>query len=286
MATFSNQATLSYNGTVASSNITTGEILETLNVSKSAVSDTYTADSGNVFIVSIVNTGSVCYNGLTVTDNLGEYSFGDSGGTAVPLTYEAGTLRYFVNGVEQAAPTPSPMSPLTISGINVPAGGNVMLIYSADTNIYAPLGADGEIVNTVTVSGAGTDPITATETISYREGIDLTISKALSPAAVEENGEVTYTFVIRNFGTTAAADSDDVIFSDTFTPPLTGLTAEFNGTPWTQGTNYTYDTSSGIFNSLEGQITVPPAEFEQNSSNGEWSIQPGVRTLIIKGRLS
>ena len=39
MATFYNQATLSYNGTVASSNITSGEILEVLSVEKSAVSD-------------------------------------------------------------------------------------------------------------------------------------------------------------------------------------------------------------------------------------------------------
>ena len=71
MATFYNQATLSYNGTVASSNITAGEILEVLSASKRAVSDSYSADSGNVFIISIVNTGSSCYNGLTVTDDLG-----------------------------------------------------------------------------------------------------------------------------------------------------------------------------------------------------------------------
>ena len=76
MATFYNQATLSYNGTVASSNITAGEILEVLSASKTAVPDNYSRGSDNVFVVSIVNTGSSCYNGLTVTDDLGEYSFG------------------------------------------------------------------------------------------------------------------------------------------------------------------------------------------------------------------
>ena len=195
MATFFNQATLSYNGTVTSSNITAGEIIDVLSVTKNAVSDTYTADSENVYIISIVNTGSSCYRDLTVSDDLGEYSFGESG-TAVPLTYREGSLTYYVNGVAQADPVVVSTSPLTVTGINVPAGGNAMLIYSADTNSFAPLGDEAEIVNTATVSGEGFTPITASETIAYAEGIDLAISKSLSPAAVEENGEVTYTFVI------------------------------------------------------------------------------------------
>ena len=82
---------LSYNGTVASSNITSGEILEVLSVEKSAVSDRYSQGSENVYMISIVNTGSVCYNELTVTDDLGAYSFGDDESKAVPLTYQEGS---------------------------------------------------------------------------------------------------------------------------------------------------------------------------------------------------
>ena len=286
MATFYNQATLSYNGTVASSNITAGEILEVLSVSKNAVSDTYSPDSENVFIISIVNTGSSCYNDLTVTDNLGEYTFGEAGGTAVPLTYKEGSLNYYVNGVQQASPAVASLSPLTVTGINVPAGGNAMLIYSAEANVFAPLGADGEIVNTATVSGTGFEPVTASESIAYTEGIDLAISKSLSPAAVEENGEVTYTFVIQNFGTTAAEATDNVIFSDTFTPALSGLTAEFNGTAWTSGTNYAYDPDTGVCTSLAGEVTIPAAQFTQDETTGEWTTQAGVSTLVIKGRLA
>ena len=37
MATFTNQATLTYNGGTASSNITTGELLEVLTATKTAV---------------------------------------------------------------------------------------------------------------------------------------------------------------------------------------------------------------------------------------------------------
>ncbi|WP_303837551.1 hypothetical protein [Ruminococcus flavefaciens] len=285
MATFFNQATLSYNGTVTSSNITAGEIIDVLSVTKNAVSDTYTADSENVYIISIVNTGSSCYRDLTVTDDLGEYNFGESG-TAVPLTYSEGSLTYYVNGVAQADPVVVSTSPLTVTGINVPAGGNAMLIYSADTNSFAPLGDEAEIVNTATVSGEGFTPITASETIAYAEGVDLAISKSLSPAAVEENGEVTYTFVIQNFGAVPVEADSNVVFSDTFTPALTELTAEFNGEAWASGTNYAYDPDTGVFTSIDGQITVPAAQFIQNEDTGEWTAQAGVSTIIIKGRLA
>ncbi|WP_019679263.1 DUF11 domain-containing protein [Ruminococcus flavefaciens] len=286
MATFYNQATLSYNGTVASSNITSGEIIEVLSASKSAVSDTYSPDSGNVFIISIVNTGSVCYNGLTVTDDLGSYSFGEADGSAIPLSYKEGSLSYYVNGVRQPDPVIASIYPLSVTGINVPAGGNAMLVYSADTNSFAPMGAGAGITNTAVISGTGFEPVTASADVAYAEGIDLAISKSLSPAAVEENGEVTYTFVIQNFGTSPAEAADNVIFSDTFTPALSGLTAEFNGAVWTSGTDYAYDPATGTFTSLDGTVTVPAAQFSQNETTGEWSVQAGVSTLIIKGRLS
>ena len=41
MATFTNQATLSYQGGQTSSNITTGQLLESLAVTKTAVNGTY-----------------------------------------------------------------------------------------------------------------------------------------------------------------------------------------------------------------------------------------------------
>lgn len=47
MAIFYNQATLSYNGNVVNSNITVGELLEVLSITKTAVSANYRA-GGNV----------------------------------------------------------------------------------------------------------------------------------------------------------------------------------------------------------------------------------------------
>lgn len=285
MATFYNQATLSYNGTVTNSNITAGEIVEVLSADKYAVTNTYTADSDIVYIISIVNSGSSPVNNITVTDDLGAYPFGEAEDTVVPLTYNEGSVGYYVNGIQQLPPYVSALSPLTITGITVPAGGNALIVYSARTNSFAPLGAGGSITNTASISGTGFETITASEQINADSAIDLAITKALSPSSVEANGEVTYTFVIQNFGASEVSAADDVIFSDTFSPALGSLTAECNGSPWRAGTNYSYSSDSGVFSSLSGQITVPAAQFIQDSVTGEWSVQPGISTLTIKGNI-
>lgn len=285
MATFYNQATLSYNGNVASSNITAGEILENLTVTKSPVNSTYAADRDNAYVINIVNNGSTSYNGVTVTDDLGEYTFGDPAASVVPLTYITDSVRYFVNGVPQEAPAVTSEEPLTVTGISVPAGGNVSIVYSARANRFAPLGEAASITNTAVVSGTGFSDISASANVTPESSASLAINKSLSPAAVEENGRVTYTFTIQNNGGTEAAADDDIIFSDTFNPVLSNLTAEFNGTPWTAGTNYRYNESTGEFTSLAGQITVPPATFVQDPTTGAWSVQPGVSTIVISGNI-
>ena len=286
MASFFNQATLSYNGTVTSSNITTGEILEVLSATKTAVTNTYNTGDEIVFAVNFVNSGSVSLNGLTMTDDLGAYSFGEPPAQAVPLTYTEGSVRYFVNGIPQPAPAAASVYPLTFTGLSVPAGGNAALIYAARVNEYAPLGEGASVTNTAEINGSGITAVSAFESITPTDGAVLTISKSLSPVAVEENGSVTYTFTIQNSGSEAAGAADDVIFTDTFTPVLTGLSVSFNGTPWSQGTDYSYDEASGAFSSLPGQITVPAASFSQDPDTGVRSVQPGISTLTITGNIS
>ena len=50
MATFTNTATLSYNGVITSSNTTVGEILEQLSVSKTAVRPIYSRDDDVTYV--------------------------------------------------------------------------------------------------------------------------------------------------------------------------------------------------------------------------------------------
>lgn len=58
MATFFNQATLTYNN-IINSNITTGEIPETLTTTKTAVQDTYNQGDDVTYVINIRNTGTI-----------------------------------------------------------------------------------------------------------------------------------------------------------------------------------------------------------------------------------
>ena len=281
MATFQNFATLTYNGGVLTSNTVTGELLETLSASKTAVLASYGAGEDVTYVISLLNSGAQPLTNLTVTDDLGGYTFG--GGVVYPLEYSDGSLKYYVNGVLQAAPVVSAGAPLVISGINVSAGGNAIIVYEARVPEYAPLASASSIVNTATVSGGGlTTPVVATETVNARVGASLAISKTLEPAVVTENGQITYTFVIENYGNTEAVATDNVVLSDTFDPILDPITVSYNGTVWTEGVNYNYDATTGVFSTVVGQITVPAATYTQNP-DGTWTIVPGVATVVVSG---
>lgn len=283
MALFTNQATLVYNGGSAVSNVAVGEILEVLSVDKIAVGDTYAPGELVTYVVTIRNAGTGSFTGLTVTDDLGGFENGT--GTVYPLTYEDDSILFFVNGVLQAAPAVTAGPPLVITGINVPAGGNAIIVYQARANTFAPPLAEGEITNTVTITGGGlTSPVTATETVTAETGPDLTITKTISPAQVADNGRVTYTFLIQNRGNEAVVATDDAVITDTFDPVLTDLVVTYNGTPWTEGVNYTYDPATGLFTTIPSQITVPAATFTRNP-DGSFTVTPGTAVLTVTGTI-
>ena len=281
MAQFTNQAQLTYNNTVTNSNIAVGEIVGVLTASKTPVTSTYTQGDSITYVLNLVNTGSAALTGLTVTDDLGAYDLG--GNTIYPLTYTDGSIKYFINGVLQSAPTVNSDTGLIISGINVPADSNATIVYEATVNQYAPLTEGGEITNTATVSGGGITPIEASATVTTENGPLLTITKAISPIPVAENGTVTYTFTIQNIGNTEAVATDNVALTDVFDPILSGVSASFNGVAWTEGTEYTYDDATGTFASTPGAITVPAATYTQDPVSGVWQVTPGSVTLVITG---
>lgn len=283
MAFFTNQAQLRYGNEVANSNITVGEIQEVLAVTKTAVKRTYRQGDTITYIISIVNSGTTEYTGLTLTDDLGRYAFGE--GERTPLDYVAGTIHYYRNGVIQTAPTVEAGPPLVITGISVPAGGNATIVYETRLNVYAPPRIESEITNVVTVSGTCITGITATETISAVAEPILSITKSVSPVPVTECGRLTYTFVIQNTGNVPADPTTGVIVTDTFDPILRDLTVTFNGTAWTDPTNYTYDETTGAFATVLGEVTVPAATYTQDPETGEWTTSPGVSTLIVTGTI-
>ena len=284
MAIFSNQATLTYNGSSTNSNIAYGEILDVLVATKTAVEGSYTPDGLVTYVITLRNTGNTPLTGLTVTDDLGGYSFGAA--TLYPLTYEAGSAVQFTNGVPQAAPTAAGGPPLVLSGITVPAGGDVVLVYQAQANAYADPAPGGTIDNTVTVTGDGLSaPITATETVAVDAQALLAISKSITPSQVVDNDRVTYTFVIQNSGNQAVVATDNAAISDVFDPILTALNVTFDGVAWTQGVQYNYNETTGLFTTVPGQILVPAATYTQDPVTGAYTATPGIATLVVTGTI-
>ncbi len=281
MAQFTNQAQLRYGNTVTNSNIAIGEILEVLSVTKTAVRNTYSKNDSITYIVSIINSGNLPITGLTLSDNLGSYTFNT--GTLTPLEYAADSVKYYVNGTLQTAPSVTAGPPLTITGLNVPAGGNLLIVYDTLTNQFAPLAAESDITNTVTVSGTGISSITAQETVTTLSAPLLTITKSVSPVPVTENGTLTYTFLIQNDGNASADIATGVVITDTFDPILSNLTVSFNNSALTINEDYTYDETTGVFATVAGKITVPAATFTRDSVTGELITTPGISTLIISG---
>lgn len=282
MATFTNQAQLTYDGRTVASNTVTGQITQSVTMTKIALTDEYAPDDTIAFVVTLTNSGQTAITDLTLTDDLGAYPFGE--GTAVPLDYTPGSALILVNGTPQTTPPIEPRAPLTLTGISVPAGGNTVIVYETTTNAYTPVEAGGSVTNTVTATSPGlAEELTASETVTVESGAVLSVVKALSPATVVSNGTVTYTFTVENTGNAAAPG--DTVITDVFDPILSAITVSFNGTPWTEGTEYTYDETTGAFATVAGSVQVDEATFSQDTQTGEYTVEPGSATLVVTGTI-
>lgn len=286
MATFFNQATLTFGGRVTNSNVTEGEIVSGVTLTKNAVSTDYGPGDGIVYALTLLNADSVARTDITLTDDLGAYSL--PGGTTefVPLTYVEGSILYYQNGVLQEPPTVEAGDTLVISGIEVPAGGNVIILYEVRANSFAPLSAGSSIFNTVSASGEGVcEALGDNAEIPTRDEPNLSIAKAITPDTVVCGDEVTYTFIIQNTGNTEVVATDDLIVSDTFNPILMNVTVTLNGEQLTEGTGYAYNEETGEFNTLPGAIPVPAATFSRDPQTGVVTTTPGVAVITVTGTI-
>lgn len=282
MAIFYNSATIYYNGQSLNSNRVSAEFTETITMTKTAISSSYSLGDSIAYVISIINSGAAPADNLSIRDNLGAYNLG--GTTLVPLTYRDGSLLYYIDGVLQPTPTVSVGTELTISNINIPAGSNATLIYEATVNGFAPLAEGSSITNTVTLDGcqAGTT-ISDTATVPVTDEPNLSIAKSVCPEVITCSGELTYTFIIQNTGNTPIVTADDVVITDTFDPILTNITVTLNGAPLTLGTGYTYNESTGEFATIAGVVTVDSATYTQDPVSGLITVNPGVSVLTVSG---
>ena len=76
MARFQNQATLFSNNAVTLSNIVYGDLNDAYSINKTALKSNYVLNDSITYVVTIINNGAAALTGLTLTDNLGAYTFG------------------------------------------------------------------------------------------------------------------------------------------------------------------------------------------------------------------
>lgn len=263
------------------SNTTSGELVSLIGASKTAGVDTYQNGTSIPYVINLTNSDDTPLTGLVITDDLGAVVFGDT--LLQPLTFTEGSLRLFLDGVLQPTPAYTLTPALTITNVTIPAGGVTTILYSAAANEFAPPGATGSVTNTVSINGTTLSEITASATVTADPGAILTMQKAVSPAVVSQNDTLTYTFLIENFGAGAAGAEENAVVTDLFQPALQNLTVTLDGTPWTDGDQYTYDPQTGLFESAAGAITVPAAAYTQDPETGAWTTTPGSVTLTVSG---
>ena len=100
-----------------------------------------------------------------------------------------------------------------------------------------------------------------------------------------ENGRITYTFSIQNYGNTATTDDDLVQIRDTFTPILSDISVTYNETVLPTS-NYSYDQATGVFSTNAGVINIPAATYVQSQTTGAYTLTPGTATVTVTGNIS
>lgn len=284
MAIFYNQATLNFGGRVTSSNITEGEIVSGVSLTKAAVSTNYGPGDGIVYSITLVNADPTAKSGITLTDDLGAYSLPGAAADLVPLTYVQNSVLYYQNGILQPAPTVTSGNTLIFDGIEVPANGNTMILYEVRANEFAPLSAGSAIFNTVYADGEGVcEALGDNAEVSVRGEATLSIAKAICPTVVNCGDQVTYTFIIQNSGNTEVVATDNLTVSDIFNPIINNITVTLNGIPLNEGTQYSYNIETGEFSTLEGAIPVPAATFTRDTVTGIVTTTPGVAVITVTG---
>lgn len=280
-----NQASIAFNyggssGT-ALSNVAQTTLLDPLSAAKRSLEDTYRAGDTITYVLSVRNNGAAALTDVTVTDNLGAYNNGTQNVT--PLTY-GGKADLYINGVYSAPITGTPGGQgVEFTIATLAAGANALIVYTATVNEYAPLATDSTIVNTATFTATGImTPVTDSNTITVAEYADLAIFKEMSPDPVSEDGTLTYTFTISNYGNTEATN---VVLTDTFDPAPALVSVSVGDSPVSTG-DYTY--TSGTLTLPTGgsySITVPAATFKQEASTGAVTTVPGTVTITVVGTI-
>ena len=282
MATIINQANLTYTyGTTTVSvlsNPAVTERSEALALEKRTLESAYRAGDTLTYLIAVQNNGAAPVTDLAVKDNLGAFTPEDASAAIVPLTY-AGPAALYLDGMFSETLTPvTDETGVTFTIPELPAGSNALIVYQAAVNGFAPLETGSEITNTATVpTGAG--DLTASASIPVDAYADVSIEKEMSPNPISTGAELVVTFTIENRGNVAATD---LVLTDDFPIPLSGVSVEVNGA---SVTDFSFeDNRLTLPVGTQTALTVPAAAFT-TAPSGAVTVTPGTLTVTVTGTI-
>ena len=287
MATIENFATVSYtSGGVTEtkvSNLAEIGLESAVSFTKTTLGETYGENSVITYILSLTNTSGAAIENLSITDDLGTFTFGTQ--ELTPLGYTAPAL-LLVNGQDVSAQLTvddSVVGTLNFTFPTLPAGATANIVYRATVNEFAPLDLDSAIVNTATLT-SDTDCAegSASATVTTAPAANVSVFKQMSPNPVVCGDTVTYTIRIYNYGNIPA---EDVVLTDAFNPAPDAITVSRDGVVLA-GTEYSYLDGTLTTPVATGTpVSVPAATYTRDTDTGVVSITPGMVEYVITGRI-
>ena len=284
MATIENFATVSYTSggvaTTRTSNIAEIELNSSLGFTKETLGDTYTVGKPITYILSMTNDSSAPITGISVTDDLGTFTFDTL--ELTPLDYTEPAL-LLINGQDSTAllTVVATETDVTFSFPSLAPGATANIIYNATPNEFASPAQQSTISNEAElISDNDCASGTANATVTVANAADVEVVKSMCPNPVVCGEAVTYTIRIFNYGN---IDAEDVVLTDTFSPQPQNITVRRNGVVL-DATGYTYIDGTLTVPATDGD-TVPASTFSRNAETGVVTTSPGIVEYVISGTI-
>lgn len=267
------------------SNTANASVQEAITVNKYVLTGSYFLNKEIFYCVSIANNKPTAIKSLKINENLGAYSNSVSSDTKfIPLDYSGPSFLY-INGEFDSQIIPETYSDKIIFKINnFPAYSNILLIYSAKVNNKAPLAKKSSIINTSNItSGEILKPIICSKEVSADEKADIDIVKYMYPNPAMPGELITYNFTVYNYGNIEATN---IKLNDVLLPAPNNINVSVNSKNLSRK-DYSY--ISGTLNipsyDSDFSISIPPAQFLQDSTTGIFSTNPGVINIVVSGKI-
>lgn len=286
-----NQACLTYRHgnqkDVSFSNLASVILQSPITVSKTSLNNSYYIGDEIVYVLTIKNNMNSNINQMKIRDDLGSYCLNNNPVPITPLDF-VGIALLFIDGVFSTEITPAiHNSHITFRDVTIPPKSSAMLIFKTKVNTKAQFLLGSYIKSTTTFHLY--EHIDNSETIctslvtKVSEKADVQIVKSMHPSPILNGDEITYNFIIYNYGNLEATD---VIIKDEFNPIPIISKVILNSCELMPSD---YNFKSGTFTIPASQtqlpISIPASEFLQNQKNGITTINPGMASISIIGTL-